>query len=120
MTSMASSVLARSDSQLASCRLACSSPAAARSPSSPTWSLLLAQGDLNHYVSFRPDESPLETAGPSQRRLSRQGGPPLGVGGVDVLHLGRGGDAEYAYEVGRGRRCAWPRRGCGPGGVWTG
>src|SRR6266849_5065389 len=36
---------------------------------------------------------------PSQRRLSRQGGPPLGVGGVDVLHRGRGGDAEYAYEV---------------------
>jgi hypothetical protein len=63
MTSMASSVLAGSDSQLAGCRLACSSPAAARSPTSPTWSLLLAQGDLNHYVSFRPDESPLETAG---------------------------------------------------------
>jgi hypothetical protein len=38
MTSMASSVLARSASQVASCILACSSPASARSRSSPAWS----------------------------------------------------------------------------------
>src|SRR5260370_40223923 len=36
---------------------------------------------------------------PRQRPLSRQGGPPLGVGGADVLHRGRGGDAEHAHEV---------------------
>src|SRR5260370_37272808 len=57
---------------------------------------------------------------PSQRRLSRQGGPPLGVGGVEVLHRGRGGDAEYAYEVDGVGGVAGLGRGAGLGGGWRG
>jgi hypothetical protein len=45
---MASSVLARSASQLASCRLACSSPSSARSRSSPSWSFSASWHACHH------------------------------------------------------------------------